>query len=78
MKRVEGLLALENCDLAILPGHPSDLASDDYSVPSVISGSNELELRPILDSGYTGVICSVAYADVHILVYVFNIDNFMI
>ena len=52
-------------DFAVLPRHPSDLASNNHRMPAVSGGGDMLEHCPIRHSGNAGIICSVTYTDVH-------------
>lgn len=61
----EGFCQLFSCDLAVLPGHPSDLTSDLHSLPAILKCSDPLEHDSIMNSCDAGIINTGSYLRVH-------------
>ena len=61
-------IVLFGSDLAVLPGHPSDLTADLHGMPAILGSSDPLALRPVRHSGNAAILNAIARADVYRMV----------
>ena len=54
-------IGLVSCDLAVLPGHPSDLTADLHGMPAILGSSDPLALRPVRHSGNAAVLSAITF-----------------